>query len=137
MIQMLLGSVLPGLFKLGDKLIEDKDKRLEYAMRTQEMTFEAMKIMLDTKTYPWLDGLVKLSYASETIIKGLLRPVGALGLFVYGLMNPDVLDQLQQMGTMGDAAIGGMFGSFPAWIASRHLEKRRQTQEATNGETGW
>lgn len=124
MIQMLLGSILPSLFKMGDKLIEDKDLKQKYAFETKEMVFKMMEVMLATKTYPWIDGLVKLAYASEVIIKGLFRPIISAGLFAYGLMNPDMLKQLHELGVMGDAGILGMFGMFPAWMKSRHDEKK-------------
>jgi hypothetical protein len=126
MIQMLLGSLLPGLFKLGDKMIVNEDKKMEFAFKTQEMTFKVMEVMLATKTYPWIDGLVKLAYASEAIIKGLFRPVISAGLFIYGLTNPDLLKQLHELGVIGDTGILGMFGAFPAWMKSRHDEKKQK-----------
>ena len=124
MIQMLLGSVVPSLFKLGDKLIEDKDKKIEFAFKTQEMTFKMMEVMLATKTYPWIDGLIKLAYASEQLVKGLFRPIISGGLFIYGIMHPELLKQLHEVGLGGDAGILGMFGAFPAWMKSRHDEKK-------------
>lgn len=119
-----LSAVIPGLFKIGDKLIEDKDKRNEYAFKVQEMAFSMMSVMLNTKTYPWIDGLVKISYAADQIIKGLFRPLFSFGLFVYGLINPEILTYLHEIGVVGDAGILGMFGAFPAWMKSRHDEKK-------------
>lgn len=124
MISMLLGSVVPSLFKLGGKMIADEDKKIEFAFKTQEMTFKMMETMLNAKTYPWIDGLVKLSYAGEQIIKGLFRPIISGGLFIYGIMHPDLLKQLHEIGLGGDAGILGMFGAFPAWMKSRHDEKK-------------
>jgi hypothetical protein len=123
----LLASMLPGLFKIGDKLIEDKDKKMEYAFKVQEMYFKQMEILINMKTYPWLDGLIKLAYASETIIKGLFRPVASAALFAYGLFNPDVLQNLHDnYGAMGDAIIATIFGALPSWGVSRHVEKKRK-----------
>jgi len=125
----LLG-LMPSIFKLGGKLIQDADKRAEYAFKCQEMMNNFMMKMLDTKTYPWVDGLVKLAYASEAIIKGLFRPVVASGLFVWGLMNPEVLVKLQAMeGMGGDIATTAVFGSFPAWLADRGIEKARKVNK--------
>ena len=116
----LFTSMIPGMFKLGGKLIEDKDKRAEYAFKIQEMMQALAFKLLETKTYPWIDGLVKLAYASEAIVKGLFRPVGAAaltGAVIYcsmkGIDLPDAID------VTGAAA-------FPAWMGSRHVEKQKK-----------
>ena len=127
MLQMLLGSIVPSLFKLGNKLVVDKDKQAEYAFKVQDKTFELMEKMLDTKTVPWVDALIKVSYASNDIIKGLFRPVISAGLFIYGLNHPDLIKHLHDLGGMGDAGIAGIFGSFPSWMYSRHVDKKNQT----------
>ena len=137
MIQLLAG-ILPGLFKLGDKLIVDKDKKAEFAFKVQEMSQELAFKLLDTKTYPWVDALVKLAYASERIIKGLFRPLVSGGLLVYALWNPDVLDKLQSMGAVGELAIAAIFGAFPGWMVSRHAEKKRKQKVAAfDDEEDW
>ena len=122
----LLTAFLPGLFKIGDKLIEDKDKKAEYAFKVQDMSFKMMEVMLNTKTYPFIDGLVKLSYASEQIIKGLFRPVVSAGIFIYGLMHPELIKHLHDMGGIGDTGIAGMFAAFPSWMYSRHVDKQKE-----------
>ena len=109
-------------------MIKDQDKQMEYAFRVQEMAQTLALKLMETKTYPWIDGLVKLAYASEAIVKGLFRPAASAALFLFGLMNPDVLTQLHELGGMGDTAIAGIFGSFPGWIYSRHQEKKRKTE---------
>lgn len=119
----LLASLIPGLFKIGDKLIVDKDKKAEYAFKVQEMLFRSMEVMLSTKTYPFVDALVKLSYASEQIIKGLFRPVvsaAMMGFEIYfaykGIDIPDVLDIT-------------LTAAFPAWGASRYAEKQAKVKK--------
>ena len=127
----LLTGILPGLFKLGGKLIEDKDKRAEYAFKVQEMAQTLAFKLLETKSYPWIDGLVKLAYASEAIIKGLFRPiVSALSLaFVaYCDYKGIPLSQLVE---------GIMASLFPAWGASRLKEKMKQKQLEDDNEIGW
>lgn len=118
----LLSSLIPGLFKLGDKLIVDKDKKAEYAFKVQEMMFRQMEIMLNVKTYPWVDGLVKLSYASETIIKGLFRPLGAAcltGFAIYAdIYDIEISEGIEYI----------LYGAFPAWGASRHVEKSNKAK---------
>ena len=120
----LLGSLLPGLFNLGGKMIEDKDKKNEYAFKVLEMTQELSLKMLDVKTYPWIDGLVKLAYASEQIIKGLFRPIAATVMFVFAMyceLNAiELSDTIQTL----------LYGAFPAWGVSRHVEKKDKSTDA-------
>lgn len=116
----LLTSLAPGLFKLGGKLIEDKDKKAEYAFKVQQMMHDLAFKLLETKTYPWIDGLVKLAYASEAIIKGLLRPIGAAimtGFVIYAELNGIPLS-----GTVEAV----LLAAFPGWMTSRHVEKGKK-----------
>ncbi len=122
MIIPLLGMI----GKIGSKLIVDKDKKIEFAFKTQEVALEYMKAMMNVKTYPWVDALVKLAYASEQIVKGLIRPIGSAILFAWGLYNPDMIKQLHELGPMGDLAITAIFGSLPAWGVDRGLSKRKK-----------
>jgi len=114
----LFTSLIPSLFKIGDKLIVDQDKKAEYAFKVQEMMFKQMEVMLNVKTFPWIDALVKLSYASESIIKGLFRPLGAAALTgfaiyadIYGINLSEGVELI-------------LYGAFPAWGVSRHTEKK-------------
>lgn len=119
----LFTALIPGLFKIGDKLIEDKDQKAEYAFKVQEMAFKQMETLLSVTTYPWVDALVKLSYASEQIIKGLFRPIIttiALGFGLYFELNNITVSPLVE---------GVLFGSFPAWGVSRHIEKGKADKE--------
>jgi len=115
----LLGAVLPGLFKIGDKLIEDKDQKAEFAFKVQEMAFKQMEVLISAKTYPWVDALVKLSYAAEQIIKGLFRPIVATVGFGFGLYFE--LNDIAVSATVETI----LFGTFPAWGASRHVSKNK------------
>jgi len=127
MIQMLLGSVLPGLFKLGDKMIEDKDKKNEYAFKVLEMTQEMGLKLLDTKTYPWVDALVKLAYASEALIKGLFRPIAAAGALIFvGYCEVQGIELTPTIEAV-------MVSLMPAWGISRYKEK----QKKNDSEIGW
>lgn len=113
---MSLLSLVPGLFKLADKFIEDKDKKAEFYV-------QMMNKMLDTKTYPWVDALVKLSYASEQIIKGLFRPIGAALMTAFG-----VYCHLKGI-DIGPTAQVIFDGALPAWGTSRHIEKSAQKEK--------
>lgn len=128
----LLTSLAPGLFKLGGKLIEDKDKKAEYAFKVQEMMQTLAFKLLETKSYPWIDGLVKLAYASEAIVKGLFRPVVsalALAFVAYCDYKGIPLSQLVE---------GIMASLFPAWGASRLKEKMvAQKQKRIEEDEDW
>jgi len=106
---------------LISEFIEDPDKKAEITARTVEA-------MLGSKTIKFVDALVKLGYASEALMKGLVRPSISAFAFLYGLFNPEILQSLHELGTIGDAGIAAMFGSFPAWGYSRHVEKKEQTK---------
>ena len=116
----LFTALLPSLFKLGDKMIVDKDKKSEFSFKVQEMAFKQMETLINAKSYPWVDALVKLAYASEQIIKGLFRPIASalmLGFAMYCEVSAIELSD-------GVQAI--LYGSLPAWGASRHIEKQKK-----------
>lgn len=124
----ILTSILPGVFKLGGKLIEDKDKRAEYAFKVQGMAHELALKMLDVKTYPWVDALVKLAYASEQIIKGLFRPLfSALALCFIAYCEYKGIE-------LSGVVEGVMVSLFPAWGASRYKEKQKQKKQIEDDE---
>jgi hypothetical protein len=132
----LFASIIPGLFKIGDKMIADEDKKAEFAFKVQEMAFKQMETLINAKTYPWVDALVKLAYASEQIVKGLFTPImGAIG-FGFGLYFE--LNDISISGTV--EAI--LFGTFPAWRIARQKEKnakieREKAAKSEEGEMGW
>lgn len=122
MMQALV-SLIPGLFKLGSELIEDPDKRTEFAFKTQELYHQLAIKLLETKTFPWVDALVKLAYASEAIVKGLIRPLGSFALAgfaaycdIKGIALSDTVSTL-------------LYGAPIAWGTSRHVEKRSQAKK--------
>ena len=139
MIQLLSG-LIPGLLKLGDKLIVDKDKKAEYAFKVQEMGQELAFKLLETRTYPWVDALVKLAYASTQIVKGLFRPLMSGALLVWVMVDPAVLERLNALGEVGQLALAAIFGSFPGWMISRHQEKKKKLEkkwEAWDEDEDW
>lgn len=114
----ILGSVLGGIFNIGDKLIEDKDKKNEFAFKALELTNVLAVKLLDTPTYKWVDALVKLSYASEQLVKGLLRPIGSLALAGYAAYCDTHGIQLSETVQVL------LYGAPVGWGVSRHAEKR-------------
>lgn len=125
----ILSAIVPGLFKIGDKLIEDKDKKAEYAFKVQEMFFKQMEVLIAAKTYPWVDALVKLAYASEQIIKGLFRPIVSTLMMAFAIYCEIYEIELSGM------AETVLYGAFPAWGASRYAEKKKKIDDV--GDLGW
>lgn len=118
----LFTSLLPSLFKLGDKMIVDEDKKAEFAFKVQEMAFKQMEVLINAKTYPWIDGLVKMAYASEQIVKGLFRPI-ASGLMLAFAMYCEV-----SAIELSDGVQAILYGAFPAWGVSRHVDKQKKKE---------
>lgn len=122
-----VADVFKGLIGVGSELIEDKDKRNEYAFKLAELQMQLTQTMLTQQTHPRADAAVKLLYAFKELVLPMFRPVGALALAMWGGTHPETLQWLHDtMGTAGDAIIGAIFGSFPAWGVSRHIEKGRK-----------
>lgn len=100
-------GLIESAINLGGKFIKDEDKQTEFAYKTLET-------MLQSRTYRWVDGLVKLSYAAEQITKGLLRPLGSVGMFCFAaycsINNIELNEGLQTM----------LYGAPMAWGYSRH-----------------
>lgn len=115
-------SVIDGVTGLISEAITDPDKKAEIAYKTIE-------VMLQNKTVKFVDAVVKLAFASEQIIKGLVRPVFSLGIFAYALYDPDILTKLHALGAVGDMGIATIFGSAPAWGYSRHKSKMKSKQQ--------
>lgn len=121
MFQAIVG-LIPGLFKLGSELIEDPDKKTEFAFKTQELYNNLAMKLLDTKTYPWVDALVKLAYASESIVKGLIRPIGSFAL--AGFAGYCELNSIP----LSDTAQALLYGAPVGWGVSRHVEKSKKAE---------
>jgi len=121
MIDLALSAL--GIFgKLGSKLIEDKDKKTEFAFKTLDIGQKFMETMLATKTYPWIDALVKLSYAGEQIVKGLFRPVGTALMTAFAIYAETNGIELSA------TAETILYGAFPAWGLDRAVGKHREAK---------
>lgn len=109
------------------KLIPDKDKQIEFAFKTQELTFKLMEKMLDTPTNPWVDAIVKFAFAIDQIAGGLVklfRPVGASAAFVFAAYCD--VNSIELSPTVETI----LYGLLPAWGVSRHVEKAKKTSRA-------
>ena len=115
------GSSLVGL---ASEFIEDPDKRIEYQFKAQELNINFMQAVTSTVTIPWVDALVKLMYAFIAI----LRPLGSAAMTAFGIYAH--YKQIPIDGAMHAV----LDGAFPAWGASRHMNKHKEQEEITKRE---
>lgn len=124
MISLITG-IVGGLVKLGDKMIVDEDKRIEYAYKTQELTFNMLESLVTMRTVPWVDAFVKI--LSTFVV--LARPLGTFAmtcLGIYGhVVGWDIPETVHLM----------LDGSFPAWGAAREVHKSRKHKEKISKST--
>ncbi len=111
-----IGSLFDGLFKLGGEFIEDKDKRNEFNMMIARSQNDFNTAIINMKTTPKVDALVKLLYA----LNALWRPIGSAAMFVFGVYavvtGIEISTELSAI----------LFGAFPAWGAFRQLDKAKK-----------
>jgi len=115
-------GVFEKVFGIVDQLVVDKDAKLQIQAELRKIELSTMDSVLKTSTVPWVDATVKLLYASVS----LFRPVASIGVFIYGLMNPETFSTLSEASPIaGDIAAAATFGAAPAWGVSRHREKAK------------
>ncbi len=122
----LLAAALPSIFKLGDKLIVDKDKKAEYAYKVQEMSFKLIESIVTMKTIPWVDAFVKVLVA----LVSLARPLGSFYLTIMGV------DMVVEAGEV-DLVSGGLASAFPTWMGAREVNKARKHKEKLVKSDDW
>ena len=112
-----VAGVFTSLFGIVDQLVEDKDKKNEIIFKMAEMQNQLNLQLLQQKTTPWVDAATKLLFAVRDLVIPMLRPVvGAMmtGYAAYAEANGIPLSPMVQT---------AMAAAFPAWMASRHIEK--------------
>lgn len=115
----MIGTLISGLFTLGGKFIEDKDKKTEFAFKTQEIFFQMLTKLVEVKTVPWVDALVKLMAASIT----MMRPIGSFALTVLGVY-------IDAKGyAVNDTMTMALQAAFPGWMAARQIDKHKPTKK--------
>lgn len=109
-------TVVESLLALGGKYIDDKTKQMEFATEVAKLGLQTQQVILEDKTSPFVDGLVKLMYASKDVLIPLLRPLGSAALSAFSAYCAYKHIDLGSMGIVMGAA-------FPGWMASRGIEK--------------
>ena len=120
-----LTSLLSPVAAVADKMIMDKDKYAELQFKKAELEHEARQTLLTITTSPNIDAFVKLLYAFKEALLPLLRPVGTFLMLLFGAYcetNSITLSPLIE---------GVLFGAFPGWAASRHINKQTEEKEKT------
>jgi len=101
------------LIRMADKAIEDKTERLRFQQQVVEQTFAFYRTLLEARTTPWVDALVKLVLA----LKGLFRPLfGAAALGYVAWLE----SQGQALPVWVSVALSSLL---PGWFVSRGVEK--------------
>lgn len=111
-------SAIESVTGLISEFIEDPDKQAELRLKLSQS-------LLQTTTTPKTDAFVKILIAFHDIALPMLRPLGAAAMTAVGLY-------FQYKGIDMDAGLQAVVtGAFPAWGASRHINKQTEQRERT------
>lgn len=123
--------IIGDLIKLGSELIEDPDKKNEYAHKALEATLDYQKTIISTKTSPKVDAFVKIMYAFSDIIQKVWRPLIGGAMTAFGAYcHYKGID-------VGDASQIIFDGAFPAWGVSRHATKKDEEKRKQADDEWW
>jgi hypothetical protein len=121
-----LKSLISPITNLAGKMIMDKDKFAELQFRKLELEYNAKKDLLKQTTTPKIDAVVKLLITINDVVIPLLRPLGAAAMTAFGIY-------MHAKGTPMEAISQAIFdGAFPAWGASRHVNKQTEAKKRTH-----
>lgn len=124
-----VSAVAEGVGKITDlisEFIEDPDKRNAISLEMAKLEHAIDVALLNTKTSPFVDGLVKILIATRDIIIPMLRPLGSFAMAGFGAYCAAEGIELPEY------IQAALFGAPVAWGASRHAGKREaeKTQRA-------
>jgi len=108
---------------LISEFIDDGDLRAKLEAGLQKVEARITSQLLQTTTTPKVDAFVKILVAIKNVIIPLFRPLGAGAMTAFGMW-------MHYNGTPMDGATQiVMDGAFPAWGASRHVEKQKKASQ--------
>ena len=116
-------SGFKALTSLISEFVVDDEKMAKIKLELEKVKVSVKSDLLKTSTTPKVDAFVKLLIAFNDLILPWFRPLGAglmtaVGLYFHYKQIPI------------DGAIHAMLdGSFPAWGASRHVNKQTEIKE--------
>lgn len=108
-------DVVRGVMSIGDKMIVDQDKKIEFAFKTQELMMNSLNQLITMKTIPWVDAAVKIL----TTFVVLARPIGSFFLTLKGIDMAAIAGEV-------DLISGGLISLFPTWMGLRQYDKNRK-----------
>lgn len=118
-------KAISSVTNLISEFITDDDLAAKLNVEMERISAGIRSELLNTTTTPKVDAFVKLLIAFKDVIVPLLRPVGAGCMTAFGMY-------MHYRGTPLDGATQiVMDGAFPAWGASRHVNKQTEQKEKT------
>lgn len=115
-------SGFKALTSLISEFVVDDEKMAKIKLEVDRLEISVVNQLLKTSTTPKVDAFVKILVAIRSVIIPLLRPVGAACMTAIGLWF-----HYKQIPI--DGAVHAMIdGAFPAWGASRHVNKQTETK---------
>jgi len=110
---------------LGQTYIDNKEKAAEFAFQLAQLQVQFSQQLVQTKTSPFVDALVKFMYAMRDVIIPMFRPIGSFLLTAScAYLNYKQIAPPEPINSI-------MASSFPGWMVSRHINK--QTELTKNG----
>ena len=115
--------LLQGIIELGKRFFTNKDHKEAFENEIEKAQLQLDQLLLTTTTTPKVDAFIKILYALERFTKSLWRPFGGACMTAFGIYA-------HYKGLPIDQATHLLLdGAFPAWGASRHMEKSRHLPE--------
>ncbi len=115
-------SGFKSLTALLSEFVVDDEKMAQIQLEVDKIEVGVINQLLKTSTTPKVDAFVKILVAIRSLIIPMLRPLGAGAMTAFGLW-------CHYDGIQMDGAVHAMLdGSFPAWGASRHVNKQAETK---------
>jgi len=116
---------------LISEFITDEDLRAKLNVQLQELETGITNQLLQTTTTPKVDAFVKILIAFKNVIIPLFRPLGAGCMTAFGMYC-----HYQSIPLDGATQVV-MDGAFPAWGASRHVEKQKKIAKKPDDYSDW
>ena len=92
LVNLDIGSMFSGVTGLISEFVEDKDKRNEIMLALKEAEGKLAITLIQQKTTPWVDALVKLMYATKELYRPLVG--GAMTAFAgYCVVKARLMDK--------------------------------------------
>lgn len=114
-----LGKSITGLIS---EWVEDKDLANKLNFEIIKMQNDFNLAMLQSKTNPKMDALVKFMFALKNVIIPLLRPICSFLITAFGMY-------CHYKGIQVDPTTHAILdAAFPGWMTSRHIDKSNQAK---------